>query len=191
MAILALLGIFWGANALAVPVKFTGTSILDGFDGAGSDIDIPGTAFGDTITVTVIADNGGASLASQSWSDTDIVSAVLQIGSYTASYSAPYVSFAGFGTDAAGNVSSVQFVHCCAPPFGSATDNFGTSNTGVLFANAVVDTQGRASFWSGPNYFHDQPDHWSVQLAGVPVPATLALFGLGLLGLGWSKRQRS
>ena len=34
----------------------------------------------------------------------------------------------------------------------------------------------------------DAPGAWSYQ---VPAPATVALFGIGLAGLGWSKRQRS
>jgi hypothetical protein len=46
--------------------------------------------------------------------------------------------------------------------------------------NTFVNTAG----WFGANFQYEQP-------AAAPVPATLALFGFGLLSLGWSRRRTS
>jgi hypothetical protein len=48
--------------------------------------------------------------------------------------------------------------------------------------DAPTNTQGLDVGYFGPNFKFT---------AAVPAPATLALFGLGLLGLGWSKRKKA
>lgn len=53
------------ANVSAMQVRLTAVTTLLGSDNAGANIDIPGTAFGDTLTITVIVDNGGSSILSQ------------------------------------------------------------------------------------------------------------------------------
>jgi hypothetical protein len=53
------------------------------------------------------------------------------------------------------------------------------NGTSLAFpTNTFVNTAG----WFGANFQYDQP-------AAAPVPATLALFGLGLVGVGWSRRR--
>jgi len=49
---------------------------------------------------------------------------------------------------------------------------------------APTDTQGLDVGYFGPNFKFTAAEP-------VPAPATLALFGLGLLGLGWSKRKKA
>jgi len=50
--------------------------------------------------------------------------------------------------------------------------------------DAPTNTQGLDVGYFGPNFKFTAAEP-------VPAPATLALFGLGLLGLGWSKRKKA
>jgi hypothetical protein len=51
---------------------------------------IPGVNVGDLITVRVIAENGGLSLANQSWYESDVISATAEVGSYSGEFLAPF-----------------------------------------------------------------------------------------------------
>jgi hypothetical protein len=179
------------ANVNAIPIEFTAVWTLDGFSGAGGDIGIPGTAFGDTLTLSVIADNGGSSLLAQNWSAAQILSATLNVGSYTALYTAPFFSTSGFATNGVGALTYAIFGDIADPGNNNAvTDTFGTSTLGELYGNYVVDTLGRYSAWSlGNNAPNINLSRWSVRVASVPEPGTLSLFAAGLIALGVMRRR--
>jgi len=178
------------ANADLIELKAVTT--LLGADNAGSVINIPGTAFGDTLTISVIVDNGGSSLLSQTWGLPDFVSGTAAVGSYFASYATP--DFLDFATDASGQLTTTVFAQ--SQTDGSATDNFGTGPA-RLVSNAVIDSLGRGSFISagGTGFIYwpnSNEDLWSAQLVqSVPEPGTLALFGIGLFGMGLARRKNA
>ena len=55
---------------MAAPFLFTWQSLI-----SATNLTLTGVSAGDTATVAVIADNGGNTLASQSWFQADVVSA--------------------------------------------------------------------------------------------------------------------
>ena len=73
-------------QALATPFQFVYTDTIDSIAGS-----FPGISAGDTFTLTVVANNGSSSAASQQWLPGDIVSALLSVegGAYSASYTPP------------------------------------------------------------------------------------------------------
>ncbi len=59
-------------------------------------------------------------------------------------------------------------------------------------ANAKNNSDFGASAWVGVGPNFDAPSHWdfNIKLTAVPAPATLALFGLGLLTLAQQRKRR-
>ena len=170
-------------SALAAPIQFVYTDIIDSIAGT-----FTGVSVGDTFTLTVVADNGSSSFASQQWLAGDIVSASLSIagGAYSASYTPPgdcVLSGICFETDANGDLTQSFYEDDQVPLLG--TDSFGSDGF-LLFSHLSI----RNSSASGiAGYAGQSQAKWAV----VPQTSTVPAFGplatamllslLGLLGL--------
>jgi hypothetical protein len=165
---------FLAAPALAAPYQFVFTTAVD------PGPTIPGVTGGDTLTVTVVVDNGGTSLLSQQWFIGDVVSSTASVGTYSAVYSAPHSYLVGTGGTAAFQTSATGVIEASnyfniSP---NNTDTFSpTANSNTAFySNAITDSQNRAAIFPTRNY--QIPTGWSVSSAKVPVLGALGLFVL-------------
>ena len=171
-----------GMAAQAMPVQFTYTSTV-------FSSDIAGVAVGDTVTVTVLADNGGTSLNSQDWATSTLISGSLQAGSYTQNYvdgwySAP--SWIAFRTDGSGTLITTDFVGTTYSP--NHTDSFGTGPFVYLYNGAFLDYYGNIARM---NDGLQVTANWTVSaVTPIPEPSTLALVALGLGLITLVRRQR-
>jgi hypothetical protein len=194
--LLPLLFLFAGFQANAALFQFQ-------FEDTISSTTISGLSGGQSALVTVALDNGGTSLISQTWTAFDLQSLTFDFndGGVVSTFSAPFdggIDYVGgdFETDAAGTLTSVM----------SDWSDYGITSDFVNSGSAAVSFQyelyGGSStvYWSdvgyveldngshGPESFL-QPDQWS-QVSVVPEPSIIALFGLGLAGLGFARRRR-
>jgi hypothetical protein len=185
--VLAVLVILPG-SALAAPFQCVYTDTVSGVIGS-----FPGISVGDTFTVTVVADNGSSSVASQQWLPGDIVSASLSIagGAYSASYTPPGDCVFGgicFETDANGDLTTSFYEDDQAPFLG--TDSFGSDGF-MLFSHLSI----RNSPGTGiAGYVGQSQAKWAV----VPQTSTVPAFGplgtamlLSLLGLSGLRKLRA
>ena len=128
---------------------------------------IPGVAAGDTLTITVIADNGGNSLASQDWLLADIVSVTATVGTYRATYRPPHYLIGdiepAFSTDANGDLTIANYGNISSV---SNTDVFSptTADPDIkLYGNGLRDSQGRYAYY--PNRYIGGPSGWALARA--------------------------
>lgn len=171
-------------SALAAPVEFTFTSSI-------ASSAIPGVAVGDTLTLTLLADNGGSSLASQTWTIGNLISGHLSVGSYSQSYTDGWFSapgFVAFATDAAGSLTTTNFYGTTYSA--NHVDSFGSGPGVYLYSNAIQDHSSRLAY-----EITNLPttSAWTVAMApAVPEPETYAMLlaGVGLMGAIARRRQR-
>lgn len=168
------------SSAHAVPFLFRNLSTFTSVDGLLAGV----ASVGDTITADVIMDNGGSSTLSQTWAIADTVSAHLTVGGYSATYLDAFCCGAGFATDGLGDLVTANWLGTLNT-LGASFDSFSVGGSVRLFSNAIRASDDLLSFYT-PNL--GTFDSWSGPRA-VPEPATLALMGLGLAGLGYRKRK--
>jgi hypothetical protein len=129
-------------TAQARPVQFVFTSTIETLGDSGVP-PIPGVLVGDTMTVTLLADNGVDSLASQEWLVGDLISAYVTAGSYWQLHEGGWFNDPGetiFETDAAGNLTWVGFVGTDYP--GTHTDPSGSGGFILLPNDGIWDYYG-------------------------------------------------
>ncbi len=154
---------------------------------------VTGTAVGNVIIFDVIVDNGGAGFTSESWGQADVVSAQASVGTYSATFNAPFgLSEPLFTTNAAGVVDLADWLDFD----GGNTDNAGGPGSptalGFVLQPSTAGTGGILVFADDLG----EASNWTVQavVSIIPVPAALPLLlgGIGLLGLiGWRRRRLS
>ncbi len=173
------------ANALPIMLEFTGVAV-EGYSGSTT----PGVTPGDAISWTVIADNGGTSLASQSWSYTDIISTTISAGSYAATTSGAIIGGGGgFSTDGSGVLANLNF---------NAIQG-GTDSNGVEEFLYYMNNANNIWFPDGFDWIDNfgavsPPDISNtvisfVEAGRVPVPGVAMLLLGGLAGLISTRRK--
>ena len=170
--------------AQASPVQFTYTGVI----GSAST---PGVNAGDTYTLTALADNGGTSLANQSWSYADLQGFTIDVGTYHASYSKVWESSGGFTTDASGNVSWVAF-------YGTSYSSNNMDNFGSWTGDYVYGDGAFYDYFSRYNTLStnlQDASRWSVAAATTPAPEpaswAMMLGGFGMIGGALRARRKS
>jgi len=174
------------ANAQASPVEFTFQSTITS-NVIGS---IAGVSIGDTVAISLFADNGSSSLLSQSWTIGSLNSGSLAVGSYFQNYVDGWFdlpSFTIFQTDATGNLVTADFVGTTYSP--NHSDSFGTGGNVRLYNGGLQDYFGNTALFSPRQ--SQSPSNWTVT-AAIPEPETYAMLlaGLGLLGFAARRRKQ-
>jgi len=191
--LLPLLFLFAGFQANAALIQFQYDDII-------SYSSIPGLAAGQSATITVGLDNGGISNISQTWTATHLQSVTIDFdnGGLVTTFNSPWdgglSDAAGdFVTDGSGSLTGVMTNWRDYNVSADVT----TSGSGVRYFRWYLN--GNNSFYhqSGNQVVHltdvgDMLDavHWSL-VSDVPEPSIIALFGLGLVGIGFARRRQA
>jgi hypothetical protein len=189
-AVVGLVLVLNAMSAHAVQVQFEFSSTVNKLvcQPACPPNTINGVSIGDTVQITVLADNGGGTLANQTWNRVDILSGRVTAGTYQADYTSPSADFPDpfFQTDSLGLVSLSNEIFCCTGVVG--TDNLG-GNFVFQLANAQTTNANDSFEWDDSTFV---ASNWTVSLVSkVPEPSALGLLGAGLLGLGFMRRRRT
>ena len=174
----------------AVPFSFEHNTTI-------SSTTIDGLSAGQAVKITVTLDNGNATNTSQVWTAGDAVSIEWDFnnGGLVTTFTTPFQggfdnSDGSFITNGAGTLTSVM-----SDWSDFATSDFTTNGAATEFTwflNGANPTyfESNFSFVSLSNIGELlNPAAWS-QVSSIPEPGTLALFGLGLVGLGRAARRK-
>lgn len=184
--ILAVLGSFVMSGAAnAVPVVFTET-------GTGSTCPTCyNWSSGYTYTLEVFANNGGNSLDSQSWTNSEITSIVLEVKKgATSKYSYTYSAGNNFSaaTNASGALTSLRWAGTAYPVYpafaqlSGVYQPTGTQKSPYISGYTATDNDFRLNYTG----------NWTVNAvtSAVPEPSTWAMLVLGFAGLGFMAYRR-
>ena len=168
---------------MAEVIRFTHTDMLTDFSSIGGGI-------GRTLSIEM--DNGGAGFTSQTWDDTDFISATFASGgTYEATYSSSDLS--SFVTDASGAIIS-----SVATGYGNpASDNAGGTLTPTLehpfqgVFNVSNSLNNQLFFSKDPWDTSSDNTGWVVSSAAVPEPSSFMLLFAGFAGaIVYRRRKR-
>ena len=174
----------------AVPFSFEHNTTI-------SSTTIGGLAPGQAVKITVTLDNGNATNISQVWTASDAVSIEWDFnnGGLVTTFTTPFQggfddSSGSFITNGAGTLTSVMSDWSDFATSDFTTNGPATEFTWFLNGGNPVYFESNVSAVSLSNVSELlNPAAWS-QVSSIPEPGTLALFGLGLLGLGRAARRK-
>jgi hypothetical protein len=203
--LLPLLFLFAGFQANAALFQFQ-------FEDTISSTTITGLSGGQSALITVGLDNGGTSHLSQTWTADDLTAVTFDFnnGGYVFTFSDPFdgglTNVSGdFVTDSSGTLTSVLsywFKSNMTDDFSSSDGSFNDFSwfldgynymfrAGTIIGFNEIELSGNVPCCVVPaNALMRDPDEWTL-VSVVPEPSIIALFGLGLAGLGLVRRRQS
>jgi len=163
------------------------------WNGTVSSSDVAAITAGDSAAITLALDNGGSSLASQTWAMADLQFVTFEFGTTQTTFIAPFgggvdLGIGSFTTDADGVLTAVLSFWADFNVGSDYTTNLAPAIPSAWFlngANIVFSTNAGAVGLANVESL-TSPAAWTVSPAGdasVPVPATTLLLAAGLLSL--------
>ncbi len=196
LAVLAIGGWTGAANAALLDLSFSGQ-----VDGSGAMVGGVSATVGSPFTLDVLIDDANAALGLYTVLG---ISYTTTVGTYTtvaASWAKSLLATSVGASISLGQQGGFFEDNPTTEHFGLSLSNFGPSSfdnplswTGAAITGDII-VRGINGFDSFDQLSGSVPLSGtlavSVRNAAVPAPATLALFGLGLAGLGWSRRKKA
>lgn len=167
-------------NSNAALVEFTYTEVV-------TNSNIQGVSAGDTMTLTLLADNGNADLNAQEWLTSDLISGRLEVGSYWQTYIDNWwwsASTVTFQTDGIGYLTTRNFNGTNSSV--NHQDSFGVGGSVYLANNVFIDYFGNIAWFGSLS----GSSSWVVSEVKVPEPGSVWLLLSGIFGLIITHRRK-